>query len=260
MGTVYESWVFLMRLARNLRDFQMFNGEFQQSLKCCYTNFFKHSSFFRWVCISCHLFLKASDHLGQHFMYRRAMFSGNKICDRSAKFLAEVRGKTTGCFTSTNRRHETPNNSAAEALEFNFGLQFLGLGRCLATPLQPPNCCWRKQRRKVRFSFFQTQLMELQERTWIKDCHLDPFRDFQFSFSDERLFFSHEFWGNFVTHVGLQSLCQVLGVTRVTDKAKTEGNCGCSDRNGHVVRTSEMLFLDFSGWMSLFKCSEHNWR
>lgn len=52
---------------------------------------------------------------------------GNKICDRSAKFLAE-------------------------ALEFNFGLQFLGLGR------------------------------------------------------------------NFVTHVGLQSLCQVLGVTRITDK------------------------------------------
>ena len=157
MGTAYESWVFLMRLARNLRDFQMFNGEFQQSLKCCYTNFFKHSSSFRWVCISCHIFLQAFHHLGQHFMYRRAMFSGNKICDRSAKFLAEVRGEITslGCFTSTNRRHETPNNSAAEALEFNFGLQFLGLGRCLATPLQPPNCCWRKQRRKVRFSFFK---------------------------------------------------------------------------------------------------------
>ncbi|CAL1168391.1 unnamed protein product [Cladocopium goreaui] len=53
---------------------------------------------------------------------------GNKICDHSTKYLAE-------------------------ALEFNFGLQFLGLGR------------------------------------------------------------------NFVTHVGLQTLCQVLGVTHVTDKA-----------------------------------------
>ncbi|CAK9024219.1 unnamed protein product [Durusdinium trenchii] len=53
---------------------------------------------------------------------------GNKICDRSVKYLAE-------------------------ALEFNFGLQFLGLGR------------------------------------------------------------------NYVTHVGLQILCQVLGVTHLTDKA-----------------------------------------
>ena len=69
-------------LARNGRDFKMFMVNFN-NFEMLFTNFFKHSSVF---------FLHAFHHLGQHFMYnRRAMFSGNKICDRSAKFLAEVR-------------------------------------------------------------------------------------------------------------------------------------------------------------------------
>ena len=45
-----------------------------------------------------------------------------------------------------------------------------------------------------------------------------------------------------MTHVGLQSLCQVLGVTRITDKAQTEGKRTYSE-NEHV-RCCFLIFMD----------------
>ncbi len=141
-------------------------------------------------------------------------------------------------------------------MEFNFGLQFLGLGRCLAIPLQPPKCGGENSLEERFVVFFSPSLAHgIAEKTWIKDR---PFGDFQFSFSDWRVFSpmnSEEIlWPTWGCKVYVKFLESHASLTR----QKHEENSRCSDQNGHIVRTDMWDVVCGFLWMDAVFVNVHN--